>query len=106
MEYVRLMHILVLGPLFIYMGMSKAYTLAGVMAVLIIMKWVWHTFSTKKISLEWTLFHIFVIGGLLIVYTTVKKKPTARFIRAMLIALGFGAIGYHFTRLIQKTCPR
>lgn len=100
MLYVRLIHILFFGPLLVWLGVSRHYTIGAAAGILVIAKWMWRL-TRKDYTADWLLWHILMIGGLLIAYATMKEK-TPRFVLAIMISTGFGAMGYHLLRLLKK----
>ena len=99
---VHLFHILIVGGLFLYVGIkrtdipSELYPVLFWLGIIIIF---YHIFKVyKKIIQEkgyWVnLIHILLVGPLLI-YIGYNKEKTARLYFELLLMLGFSAIGYH-----------
>lgn len=99
---VHLFHIIIVGGLFLYVGIhrEKIYKqlfplLLGLGIVIIL----YHTYKTYNYWREgkgfWVnLLHIFIIGPLLI-YIGYYSEKTARLYFELLMMLGFASIGYH-----------
>ena len=100
--YVHLFHILIVGSLFLYVGIKSTNTpsfmfpiLLGFGAVIIF----YHIYKAYvKFAANknpWVnLFHIFIVGPLL-VYIGYNKQTTPRQAYEFLLMLGFASIGYH-----------
>ena len=100
--FVHLFHILIVGGLFLYVGISKTnipmfmYPLFIVLGFIIIL---YHSFKTylklKEGKNPWVNYiHIFIVGPLLI-YIGLHKEKTQRLYFELLLMLGFASIGYH-----------
>ena len=100
--FVHLFHILIVGSLFLYVGIYRSkipswlYTGLLVLGIFII---VYHGYSAytylKQDKSAWvSLFHIFIVGPLL-VYIGYNNKATPFSAYQFLLMLGFAAIGYH-----------
>jgi hypothetical protein len=100
--YVHLFHILIVGTLFLYVGIKSTNTPAFMHPILLglgIVIVFYHMYKTYlKISTDrnpWiNLFHIFIVGPLLI-YIGYNKQATPRQAYEFLLMLGFASIGYH-----------
>lgn len=101
-SYVHLFHILLVGSLFLYVGIYKTlipsvmYSLLLGLGLIIIL---YHCFKVyKRITMDksyWVnLIHIFMVGPLLI-YIGYNKEKTARLYFELLLMVAFAAIGYH-----------
>ena len=100
--YVHLFHILIVGTLFLYVGIKSTnvpsfmYPILLTLGIIIVF---YHAYKTYlKVSAgknPWVnLFHIFVVGPLLI-YIGYNKQMTPRQAYEFLLMLGFASIGYH-----------
>ena len=100
--YKYLFHILIVGPLFLYVGIIKnnipnyLYNILLVLGVIILL---FHSYLayTKFIDnrFPWVnLIHIFIISPLLI-YIGLNKNTTSYYFYELLLLLGFSVIGYH-----------
>jgi hypothetical protein len=106
--YVHLFHILFVGSLFLYVGISRTliptqmYPILLALGLIIIF---YHSFKVynyiKQGKGYWVnLIHIFIVGPLL-VYIGYNKEKTARLYFELLLMLGFASIGYHGYYLFQ-----
>jgi len=100
--YVYLFHILIVGTLFLYVGIKSTNTppfmypiLLG-LGVIIICYHIYKTYIKILANKNpWVnLFHILIVGPLLI-YIGYNKQTTPRQAYEFLLMLGFAAIGYH-----------
>jgi hypothetical protein len=100
--FIRLFHILIVGSLFLYVGITKSnipnfmYSILTTIGIIIIL---YHSYKVyKKLKLElnpWINYiHIFIIGPLLL-YIGLNGKKTQRFYFEIVLMLGFTAIGYN-----------
>jgi hypothetical protein len=108
-SFVYLFHILIVGSLFLYVGIYKdkiqplVYPVLFYLGIIIIL---YHIFKVYKyITLGkgyWVnLIHIFIIGPVLI-YIGYNREKTARLWYEILLMLGFAAIGYHSYYLVKS----
>jgi len=106
--YVHLFHILIVGSLFLYVGIQKTlipelmYNVLLGLGLIIIF---YHCFKIYNYINQgkgyWVnLIHVFIIGPLL-VYIGYNREKTARKYFEMLLMLGFASIGYHGYYLFQ-----
>lgn len=100
--FVHLFHILIVGSLFLYVGISRTnipnfmYSVLLVLGIIIIL---YHGFKVYKKLNEglnpWVNYiHIFIIGPLLI-YIGLNREKTQRLYFEIMLMLAFSAIGYH-----------
>ena len=100
--FVHLFHILIVGGLFLYVGIAQTkipkilYPNLLVFGLVII---VYHAVKAYKRLSDgknpWVNYiHIFIVGPLLI-YIGANKENTPRYCFELLLMLGFAAIGYH-----------
>jgi len=100
--FIHLFHILIVGSLFLYVGIVKSsmpslmYPILLISGIIIIL---YHGFKAYRlITLDknpWVNYiHIFIIGPLL-VYIGLTRETTKRLFFEILLMLGFAAIGYH-----------
>jgi hypothetical protein len=100
--YVHLFHIIIVGILFLYVGMSRDNTIPILYPILLglgIIIIFYHIYKTYKYIKDgkgyWVnLIHIFLIGPLLI-YIGYNREKTSRKFFELLLLFGFSAIGYH-----------
>jgi len=101
-SFVHLFHILIVGGLFLYVGITKTniprcmFTFLILLGIVII---IYHGFKAYKKLNEgktpWVNYiHILIVGPLL-VYIGVNREKTPRFYFELLLMLGFASIGYH-----------
>jgi uncharacterized membrane protein len=104
---IHLLHILLVGPLFLYVGI-KSTTIPSIMFPFLLglglFIMVYHCYLAYKKYTQGTsawvnYIHIFIIGPLL-VYIGYHKEETSRKYFELLIMLGMAAIGYHGYYLI------
>ena len=100
--FVRLFHILIVGGLFLYVGITKSdipnfmYSVLLVLGIIIILYHGFKIYKKLKLGLNpWINYiHLLIIGPLLI-YIGLTKEKTQRLYFEILLMLGFAAIGYH-----------
>ena len=100
--YVHLFHIIIIGSLSLYVGISRDNTIPILYPILLglgIIIIFYHIYKTYKYMKDgkgyWiNLIHILFIGPLLI-YIGYNKEKTSRKFFEMLLLFGFSAIGYH-----------
>jgi hypothetical protein len=106
--FIHLFHILIVGSLFLYVGITKSnipnimYSILTTLGMIIIL---YHCFKVyKKLNMginPWINYiHIFIIGPLLL-YIGLNREKTQRFYFEILLMLGFASIGYHGYYLIN-----
>jgi hypothetical protein len=106
--FVHLFHILIVGGLFLYVGIKKTdipnfmYSFLLILGIIII---AYHGFKVYKKLKEglnpWVNYiHIFMVGPLL-VYIGLNKEKTQRLYFEILLMLGFASIGYHGYYLVN-----
>lgn len=100
--YVHLFHIIIVGSLFLYVGISRDNTISILYPILLglgIIIILYHIYKTYKYIKDnkgyWVnLIYIFLIGPLLI-YIGYNGEKTSRKFFEILMMFGFSAIGYH-----------
>ena len=106
--FVHLFHILIVGGLFLYVGIVKSnipafmYSILITLGIIIIL---YHIFKvSKKLTTgmnPWVNYiHIFIVGPLLL-YIGLHREKTQRFYFEILLMLGFASIGYHSYYLVN-----
>lgn len=106
--YIHLFHILIVGGLFLYVGITKSsipnfmYLVLLILGIIIIL---YHGFKIYKKMKEgknpWVNYiHFFYIGPLLI-FIGLNKEKTNRLYFELLLMLAFASIGYHGYYLFQ-----
>jgi hypothetical protein len=97
---VHLVHVLIFGTLFLYVGITKnkiaafMYTILLWMGILVILYQAYDLYAEKGKKAWVNLIHILIIGPLL-VYIGSQKEKTSRKFFELLLMLGFAVIGYH-----------
>lgn len=99
---VHLFHIVIVGSLFLYVGIKKTnipknmYSILLVLGVIIIFYHIFKVYSyIIKNKRYWVnLIHIFFIGPLLI-YIGYNRENVSRKYFELLLMFGFASIGYH-----------
>ena len=100
--FVHLFHILIVGSLFLYVGIMKThiptfmYSVLIILGIIIILYHIFKVYKKLKLGLNpWINYiHIFIIGPLLL-YIGLNREKTQRLYFEILLMLGFSAIGYH-----------
>jgi hypothetical protein len=106
---VHLFHIIIVGSLFLYVGINRVKISKMLFSILLGLGSVilfYHIFKVYKYLKEgkgiWVnLIHIFIVGPLLI-YIGYNKDKTQRLYFEILLMLGFASIGYHGYYLLQS----
>jgi uncharacterized membrane protein YoaK (UPF0700 family) len=104
---ISLIHIFITGPLFIYIGIKKPsnilfYLLLAFLAIIIVISFIYRYIYKELYA--WLYVHLLLFASLLfyISYLKFTKDNIPNFLYSLLIAIGFGAIGYHLTKIIRK----
>jgi hypothetical protein len=101
-SWVHLFHILIVGSLFLYVGINNInipkimYPILLYLGIIIIIYHIYKTYNyIKQGKGYWVnLIHIFIIGPTLIWIGYNKEKTSRRYFEILLM-LGFASIGYH-----------
>ena len=101
-KLVHLFHILIVGCLFLYVGINRdkiskiLFTGLFWLGLIIVFYHVYKTYNYIKLGKGFwvNLIHIFIVGPLLI-YIGYNGEKTARLYFELLLMLGFASIGYH-----------
>jgi hypothetical protein len=99
---VHLFHIIIVGGLFLYVGMNREnipkslFNVLFYLGIFIILYHLYKAYGYLKIDKGiWVnLIHIFIVGPLLIYIGYNGEKTTRKFFEILLM-LGFASIGYH-----------
>lgn len=108
---VQLLHIFIFGPFLIYVGITQPpqdfiYYILLALGIAVIVVFIVNMIRERtKNFFGWLLWHIIIISGILL-WCGIQKTKSPHIIFALLIALGFAAIGYHATRLIQSVSKK
>lgn len=101
---VRVIHIFLFAPFFIYMGLyvPTAYWwyLASLVLGIVVIAWWCVLVARSEYTVGWLAWHVLLIGGLLIA-CGIGRQNNPPIVFSLLLALGFAALGYHATRWIQ-----
>ena len=98
----HLLHIIILGPFLLYVGLgysipSWVVSLVGAIVILYqSYKVVTHYLANESVWVN--LFHVLVVGPALLAYGLTEERSA----RELIFMLGFAAIGYHGYYLIQS----
>jgi hypothetical protein len=104
---IHLFHILIVGSLFLYVGINRENIYKSLFPVLLILGFIiilyhlykiYNYFSNGK-SYWVNLIHVFIVGPLL-VYIGYYGINTSRKFFELLLMLGFASIGYHLYYLL------
>jgi len=106
---VYLFHIVIVGPLLIYVGIKRddipsiMYPILFYLGIFIILYHLYKVYANIKIGKGYwvNLFHVLMVGPIL-VYIGYNREKTQRLYYEFLLMLGFAAIGYHGYYLIQS----
>ena len=105
---VNLFHVLLVAPLFIWVGIAKSsipFYVFNFVLILGIIVTLYHAYKTfirfqKNSGLIWiNLIHVLIVGPLLI-YVGANKKDTPRWAYELLLLTGFAALGYHVYEML------
>lgn len=105
-SHVRILHILLIGPLLMYVGLMKpaqtwVYYALGTLGLGIFIRFLWE-FASSKLSQRsvWYVLHFTLFAGLLLV--AAWYGPTApQIVFSLLLAVGVAALGYHSIRALN-----
>jgi len=100
--FVHLFHIIIVGSLFLYVGINRNTTSKYVFYLLFILGiiiFLYHIYKTyiklsKNMNPWVNLFHIFIVAPL-VIYIGYNGINTKRLYFELLLMLAFAAIGYH-----------
>ena len=100
--FVHLFHIIIVGGLFLYVGINREkiykplFSVLLYLGLLIILYHLYKIYGYLKNSKSiWVnLIHVFIVGPLLIYIGYNGEKTTRKFFE-LLLMLGFASIGYH-----------
>ena len=100
--FVHLFHIIIVGGLFLYVGIYKTniatfiYNVLLWLGIIIIFYHIYKVYNYIKLGKNYwvNLIHIILVGPLL-VYIGMNKVKTSRAYFELLLMLAFAAIGYH-----------
>jgi len=101
-KLVHLFHILIVGGLFLYVGINREKIYGGLFSVLFYLGFIIILYHLYKIygylkagkGIWVNLIHVFIVGPLLVYIGYNGEKTTRKFFE-LLLMLGFASIGYH-----------
>lgn len=108
--WLAIVHLIIVVPLFLYVGFTRAETPQWVYLTLFTIGWVilvYHGFKLvlrlkTRSNLAWVnALHVALIAPLLI-FIGYHKKETPRFAYELLLMLGFAAGGYHLFSVVKQ----
>jgi len=102
LTFVHLFHILIVGSLFLYVGIQKTnickwlFPILLVLGIIIIPYHIYKAFKYIKMAINpwFNIIHILLVGPLL-VWIGYYKEKTPKYAFDLLLMLGFASIGYH-----------
>jgi len=103
---VHLVHMLITGPLLIYVGLAQpqnkyVYWLLMLLSVAVFAKFTYSAFTTELSQRHvWFAIHALLFASLL-GYVGYQGVNTPHVGYSLLLAVGIAAVGYHTVRLIQ-----
>ncbi len=107
--HIQLFHILVVGGLFLFIGINREKTIPFLFTILFYLGFGIIAYHLYRLYQKWTenksgwvnLIHILLIGPLLITIGYYRERISRKYFE-MLIMFGFAAIGYHSYNLITE----
>jgi|UniRef100_A0A6C0DUW5 hypothetical protein len=108
--WLAILHLIIVVPLFLYVGFTRAETPQWVYLTLFTIGWVilvYHGFKLvlrlkSRSNLAWVnALHVILIAPLLL-FIGYHKKETPRFAYELLLMLGFAAGGYHLFSVVKQ----
>lgn len=105
---VHLFHILIVGTLFLYVGIKRENIYKPLFPILLFLGFViifYHLYKiygylSKGKPIWVNLIHVLIVGPL-VVYIGYNREKTSRKFYEMLLMLAFASIGYHLYYLVQ-----
>jgi len=106
--FVHLFHILIVGGLFMYVGINRdkipeiLFSVLFYLGIVIILYHIYKVYKyiTNGKAIWVNLIHIFIVGPLLILIGNNGKETSRKFFELLLL-LGFASIGYHSYYLLD-----
>lgn len=106
----NLFHVLLVAPLFLYVGFARnstpavVFDLLGILGLGILVYHLYRAYEQLKNNqsawINWI--HIFLVVPILLILAYLKQDASPRYFE-MLLLLGFAALGYHGAYLIKDT---
>lgn len=104
---ISLIHILINGPIFIYIGIVMPYNilfyiLLLLLAIIIIISFIYRYINKQLYA--WLYVHLLLFATLLlyICYLRFTQQNIPKYLYSFLTAIGIAAIGYHIIKLFRK----
>jgi hypothetical protein len=104
---ISLIHIFVIGPLFIYIGLVIPknilfYIPLFLLAIIIIISFIYRYINKQLYA--WLYIHLLLFATLLfyICYLRFSHQKIPKYLYSFLIAIGIAAVGYHIIKLLRK----
>jgi hypothetical protein len=103
----NLLHILLTGPLLIYIGLKKPkqdwiYNLILILGIILSIYFLILIIKIPYSPYHSWLFIHFIVFIPLLLFVGIRKTNTPNIIYSILLTLGIAAVGYHSVRLYQK----
>lgn len=106
--FVRLFHIVIVGGLFLYVGINREKIAKPIFTILLFLGFLIVFYHLYKIygylnadkGIWINLIHVIIIGPLLVYIGYTGEKTTRKFFEILLM-LGFASIGYHLYYLFK-----
>jgi len=108
--WLAIIHLILITPLFLYVGMTRAETPQWLYLALFTIGWIiliYHGFKLilrlkTRSSYAWVnAIHVIIIAPLLL-FIGYNKKETPRYAYELLLMLGFAAGGYHLFSVVKQ----
>ncbi len=101
---INIFHVLVTGPLLIYIGLTKnipsiLYNILIILSILLFIYILSLILENKKRT--WLIIHLLVFLPLLL-WCGLEKETTPYMVKSILLAIGCAAFGYHFIYIIKR----
>ena len=101
---IHLFHIIIFGPLLIYIGYSKPdqlyfYYILGILGILLLIDILYRIITNQMYA--WLYVHLFLFVPLFIyiAYHKILNQKIPNYTYSFLLAIGIAAFGYHLVRL-------
>lgn len=101
---VNLLHVFLIGPLLIYIGLLKPehelfYSILLGLGIIVLLKFAYSILSQKFSQKSvWYVLHV-LLFSMIVIYVGLNGKHTLQIGYSLLLATGVSAFGYHLIRL-------
>ena len=109
-KIISLIHIFIIGPLFIYIGLVRPnnilfYMLLFLLAIIIIISFIYRYLNKQLYA--WLYVHLLLFATLLlyICYLRFTDQKIEKYLYSFLIAIGVASIGYHIIKVGNLGSP-